>query len=149
MQFHSVLLSQRFCSIELSGGQSHKSRDYTEEKEMTKCTHTHTHLLTYTLSHVHTQKFTYTLSQPLFYTAATVYHVCIVTVTIHTYIHTVHTISIGPTNQCPRTLANPGYLHCVPPSTSPSFTLLLLSVHHICIVTLSTCTVPCESIRPP
>ena len=55
----------------------------------------------------------------------------------------VHTTSIGPTSQCSRTLANRAI--CIvshPPPANPSFTLLLLSVHHICKVTLtiSTCT---------
>ena len=57
---------------------------------------------------------------------------------------TVHTTSIGPTNQCSRTLANRAIciVSCHPPPANPSFTLLVLSVHHLCIVTLtiSTCT---------
>jgi hypothetical protein len=59
------------------------------------------------------------------------------------YIH-VHTTSIGLTNQCSHTLANRAI--CIvsrhPSPANPSFTLLLLSVHQICIVTLtiSTCT---------
>ena len=36
----------------------------------------------------------------------------------------------------------PDYLHCVPPPQNPLFTLLLLSVYHICIVnlTINSCT---------
>ena len=51
------------------------------------------------------------------------------------YIH-VHTTSIGPTNQCSRTLANRAICIVSPPPSPLIFTLLLVSVHHICIVTL-------------
>ena len=67
-----------------------------------------------------------------------IYHTCIVTLTIHSCTYYLN----WPDQPVLPHIGLPGYLHYVPPPANPSFALLLLSVHHICIVTLTipTCT---------
>ena len=80
---------------------------------------------------------------PLLRCCYSVYHVCIVTLTIRSCTYYLNWADQPPAHWLT------GAIYIVSrQSTNPSVTLLLISVHHICIVTLtiSTCTVHTTSI---